>query len=73
MPVDPLVRQQLRIPVSDGRHLSIVHACGRVLRSEIDDGHFLLETELPESLARKLAEFTVEPGVAPPASGGSDG
>lgn len=72
MPVDPLVRQQLRIPVSDGRHLSIVHACGRVLRSEIDDGYFLLETELPESLARKLAEFAVNPSAAPAASGGSD-
>src|ERR1700691_79404 len=33
MPVDPLVHLHLRIPVSDGRHLSLVHACGRVLQS----------------------------------------
>ena len=26
MPVDPLVRLRLRIPISDGRHLSLVHA-----------------------------------------------
>jgi GTP-binding protein HflX len=57
MPVDPLVRLQLRIPVSDGRHLSLVHACGRVLHSEILDGFFHLDAELPESLARRLEEF----------------
>jgi GTPase len=61
MPVDPLVRRQLRIPVSDGRHLSFVHACGRVLHSEILDGHFLLDAELPESLARKLVGLVVNP------------
>jgi GTPase len=64
MPVDPLVRQQFRIPISDGRHLSFVHACGRVLQSEIDDGHFVLDAELPESLARKLAAFAIKPGDA---------
>jgi GTP-binding protein HflX len=57
MPVDPLIRVRLRIPVSDGRHLSIVHACGRVLDSRLDDGHFAIEAELPESFARRLEEF----------------
>jgi GTPase len=57
MPVDPLVHLHLRIPVSDGRHLSLVHACGRVLQSQVSDGHMDIEAELPESLARRLEDF----------------
>ena len=57
MPVDPLVHLHLRIPVSDGRHLSLVHACGRVLQSQVLDGHMDMEAELPESLARRLEDF----------------
>jgi hypothetical protein len=53
------VRLDLRIPISDGRHLSLVHACGRVLHSEVLDGHMHLEAELPESLARRLEDFTL--------------
>ena len=59
MPVDPLVRLHLRIPVSDGRHLSLVHAGGRVLHSELLDGHMDLDAELPESLARHLSDFVL--------------
>src|ERR1700685_1080777 len=61
MPVDPLVRLNLRIPISDGRHLSLVHACGRVLHSEVSEGHMNLEAELPESLARRLEDFVFPP------------
>jgi GTP-binding protein HflX len=64
MPVDPLVRLNLRIPISDGRHLSLVHACGRVLHSEVSDGHMNLEAELPESLARRLENFVFPPAEA---------
>ena len=60
MPVDPLVRLRLRMPVSDGRHLSQVQARGRVLHSEVVNGHFLLEAELPESAARRLREFVMD-------------
>ena len=59
LPVDPLVHLDLRIPISDGRHLSLVHACGRVLHSEVLDGHMHLQAEIPESLARRLEDFTV--------------
>ncbi|MGD0401663.1 MAG: GTPase HflX [Candidatus Acidiferrales bacterium] len=64
MPVDPLVRLRLRIPISDGRHLSLVHACGRVLHSEVLDGHMDLDAELPESLARHLQDFVSPPAKA---------
>ena len=55
--VDPLLRLKLRLPVSDGRHLSIVQAGGRVLHSEISDADLVLEVELPQSIVRKLEEF----------------
>jgi GTP-binding protein HflX len=64
MPVDPLVHLHLRIPVSDGRHLSLVHACGRVLQSQVLDGHMDIEAELPESLARRLEDFISPPPQA---------
>jgi GTP-binding protein HflX len=59
MPVDPLMRLALRVPVSDGRSLSLVQAGGRVLRSELSDGHLLLDVELPQSLARKMEQFAL--------------
>ena len=71
LPVDPLVHLNLRIPVSDGRHLSLVYACGRVLSSKILDNHMYLEVELPESFARRLEDFALPatggPGSAHPA------
>jgi GTP-binding protein HflX len=57
MPVDPLTRLRFRVPVSDGRHLSLLHAGGRVLHSAVSDGHLFLDAEIPESLARKLQAF----------------
>jgi len=60
MPVDPIMKLRLRMPLSDGQHLSIVQARGRVLHSEIADGHYLLEAELPQSAARRLQEFILE-------------
>jgi GTP-binding protein HflX len=66
MPIDPLVRLWLRFPVSDGRRLSMVQAGGRMLRSEVLDGHLVVEAELPESLARQLKQYVVnsDPGSA---------
>jgi GTP-binding protein HflX len=65
LPVDPLVHLNLRIPLSDGRHLSLVHACGRVLDSKVLDNHMYLEAELPESFARRLEDFVLAPTDAP--------
>jgi GTPase len=64
MPVDPLLRLRLYIPTSDGRSLSLVHACGRVLHNEVAEGHFLVDAEVPESLARRLQEFTRKPATS---------
>src|SRR5579864_8901841 len=60
LPGDPLVHLHLRIPLANGRDLAIVHACGRVLSSEVQDGHMQLEAELPESVGRQLQEFVAK-------------
>ena len=65
MPVDPLVKLRFRIPSSDGRNLSLVHACGRVLHSEVLGDHFLVDAEIPESLARRLEQFRFQPRAVP--------
>jgi len=54
MPVDRVVRMQLRIPLSDGRTLALVHALGRVLHSEVHDSQMAIDAEVPESVARRL-------------------
>jgi GTP-binding protein HflX len=61
LPGDPLVRVQLNVPLANGRDLAIIHACGRVLNSEVLDGHMKVDAELPESVARQLQEFVAEP------------
>jgi GTP-binding protein HflX len=68
LPVDPLMHVQLKIPISDGRHISIVHASGRVLKSEMLDGFLHIDAELPESSARYLEEFATAPAQHIPAA-----
>jgi GTP-binding protein HflX len=57
VPIDPLTRLQFRVPISDGRHLSLLHAGGRVFHSSVSDGHMVLDAEIPESLARRMSAF----------------
>jgi GTP-binding protein HflX len=54
LPVDPLVRLSLHMPMSEGRALALIHALGRVLHSAVEDSHMNLEAELPETVARRL-------------------
>jgi GTPase len=60
MPVDPLLRLHLRLPLADGRSLSVVQGRGRILRSEVRGGSLELEAEIPESAARELREFILK-------------
>ena len=60
MPVDPILKTRLRMPLADGRHLALVQARGRVLHSEVVDGHFLVDAELPQSAVRRLQDFVLE-------------
>jgi GTPase len=54
MPTDPMVAMSLRLPLAEGRTLALVHALGRVLRSEVDDSHMILDAEVPQSIVRRL-------------------
>jgi GTP-binding protein HflX len=54
VPIDPVVTLSLRLPLAEGRTLALVHALGRVLRSEVEDSHMLLDAEVPASIARRL-------------------
>ena len=54
LPVDPVVMLSLRLPLAEGRTLALVHALGRVLHSQVEDSHMLLDAEVPVSIARKL-------------------
>jgi GTP-binding protein HflX len=72
LPVDPLLKLSLRMPLSEGRALALIHALGRVLRSEVSDSHMVLEAEVPETVARKLKleAFAVKETFHPSASYG---
>src|SRR5262249_19046521 len=61
LPVDPIMKLSLRLPLSNGRALALVHALGRVVHSEVDDSDMLPDAEVPESLVRrlKLQDFTI--------------
>ena len=55
LPVDSVVKLLLRLPLTEGRTLALVHALGKVVHSELeDDAHMLLEAEVPESIAQRL-------------------
>jgi GTP-binding protein HflX len=54
LPIDPVVTLTLRLPLAEGRTLALVHALGRVLRSEVEDSHMLLDAEVPASIVRRL-------------------
>ena len=62
LPTDPMVSLSLRLPLSQGRTLALIHALGRVLRSEVEDEDILLDAEVPVSIARRLRlnEYVVE-------------
>ena len=70
LPLDPIVKLSLHMPLSEGRSLAMLHALGRVLRSNVSDSHMDMEAEVPQSIARRLklssfaAEGTSGPGSA---------
>jgi GTPase len=61
LPLDPIIKLSLRLPLTEGRTLALVHALGKVVHSEVDDSDMLLDAEVPVSLALrlKLKDFAV--------------
>lgn len=62
LPTDPLVKLCLKMPMKEGRSLALIHALGRVSKSEVSDSHMYLEAEVPAAVARrlKLEEFALK-------------
>ena len=54
LPTDPVVTLSLRLPMAEGRTLALIHAFGKVLHSQVQDSHMILQAEVPVSVARRL-------------------
>jgi GTP-binding protein HflX len=54
LPVDPVINMSLRLPLSAGRTLALIHAMGRVLHSAVEDSHVLMDAEVPASIVKRL-------------------
>src|SRR3984885_7027423 len=54
LPIDPVVTLSLRMPMTEGRTLALVHAMSQVLDSIVGESHMRMVAEVPESIARRL-------------------
>ena len=54
IPIDPIVKLSLHMPLSEGRTLALIHALGRVMKSQTSDTHIDMLAEVPENVARRL-------------------
>jgi 50S ribosomal subunit-associated GTPase HflX len=59
LPFDLVVRARFRIPVGDGGNIHLLHEFGRVMRTDSEDDHFIIEAEVSQSLKDRLAEYCV--------------
>ncbi|MCC7174362.1 MAG: GTPase HflX [Bryobacterales bacterium] len=60
LPVDPVSRLKLRIPLGEGAALHLLHERARVLSLSYSASECEVEAEVPESIARRLASFIVK-------------
>jgi GTPase len=67
LPIDPVVTLSLRMPMTEGRTLALIHAMGKVLHSIVEDSHMRMVAEVPESIARRLRlnQYSVSGTPAP--------
>ncbi len=54
LPLDPVARENLRIPAGDGATLALLHEYGRVLETRYSGEWCHVVAEIPESLKRRL-------------------
>lgn len=54
LPLDRMIAVSLRLPLAEGRTLALLHAMGRVLHSQVEDSHIILNAEVPISIAKSL-------------------
>lgn len=68
IPTDPLIALSLRIPLAEGRILAMIHALGRVLRSNVDASHMHMDANVPASIVQRfhLQKFATRGTSRPP-------
>jgi len=54
VPIEPVVRLSLRIPMSEGRTLALIHALGRVVESRVNNSSMELQADVPATIVRRL-------------------
>jgi len=54
---DPVRRERLRVPQSEGKSLAAIEAGARIYAREYRDGYVELEVQAPESLLRRMKNF----------------
>ena len=59
LPRDRMKSVTLHLPISDGRLLAMVHARGRVLKSQANSSYIAIEAELPQELVDELREYVM--------------
>jgi 50S ribosomal subunit-associated GTPase HflX len=57
---DRVSRVHLRIPQKEGKTLALLEAKARIYSREYKDGAVELEVEAPESVARRVREWTIK-------------
>jgi len=60
LPFDPVVRARFRLDAGDGANIHLLHQFGRVVGTEYDDQHCVVEADVAQSLKDRLAEYSVE-------------
>ena len=60
LPFDPVVRARFRLHAGDGANIHLLHELGRVVGTEYDDQHCIVEADVAQSLKERLAEYSVE-------------
>ena len=54
LPLDPIVRATFRLSAGDGASMALLHEFGQVLQTRYDGDYCEMETEIPESLRRRV-------------------
>ena len=59
LPLDPVSQGRFRIPAADGALIHLVHEGAKVLASRYDGDFWEVDAEVPESVRRLIAPYTV--------------
>jgi hypothetical protein len=57
LPFDMMVRARFRLSVGDGANIHLLHEFGRVMRTDCEDDHFIIEAEVSQSLKDRLSQY----------------